>query len=224
MNQTEPKRYAINSIASLIRVMHADQRFAQAFRNKAEQRITLQLRKKFFKVSSDTVLDAFGTALQNFLCSKTFKDEAFLEGQPSEGWSAEELAGGKVGGYLYRGAFNALVQDYRGTRREIPFLDQDELDGSGSGISLESLADLDELNDPAARYERESVLARMAHCIARLSATLRGTLDLWMKEALPMEEIAQRQGLPVSTVKRRLHDARKSVAECARKGMEDSHD
>jgi RNA polymerase sigma-70 factor (ECF subfamily) len=221
MNQTEPKRYALNSIASLIRVMHADRRFAQAFRDKAEQRITLQLRKKFFKVSHDALLDAFGVAMQNFLCSKTFKNEVFSDDQPKDGWSAEDLVRGKVGGYLYRGAYNALVQHYRDTRREISFPEQDDSGGPGA-LSIENLIDPDELNDPAARYENSSLLARLAACIKRLSATLRSTLDLALQE-LSMEEIAQQQNLHVPTVKSRLHEARKRVIECVRKGMEDDH-
>ncbi|KAG1435571.1 hypothetical protein G6F57_021069 [Rhizopus arrhizus] len=80
--------------------MHADPRYALEFRNKAEQHITLKLRKKFFNTTPEGVVDAFNNALMKFLQTRTFKDEGFQHGQPAGGWAAHELAVSKLGGYL----------------------------------------------------------------------------------------------------------------------------
>ena len=36
MNTLDPKRYVINNVDALLRIMHADPRYALEFRNKAE--------------------------------------------------------------------------------------------------------------------------------------------------------------------------------------------
>jgi len=221
MNTLEPKRYVINNIDALLRIMHADPRYALDFRNKAEQHITLKLRRKFFNTSPDGVLDAFNSALMKFLQTRSFRDEGFLHDQPAAGWAAHELAVSKLGGYLYRGSLHELIQAHRRTRNEVQWKYSAD-DGEPVGDSqaeLDQVGDPSPYADPARAYEHLSVVRRMRECLNRLSDTLRATMYLYLDET-PMEQIAKLQDLHVPTVKSRLHAARKLVAECTRKGMD----
>jgi len=221
MNTLEPKRYVINNVDALLRIMHADPRYALEFRNKAEQHITLKLRKKFFTTSPDGVIDAFNNALMKFLQTRSFRDEGFLHGQPAGGWAAHELALSKLGGYLYRGSLHELIQAHRRTRHEVQWThpDKDDEQAESAFGDAEDPGDPSPFADPARAYEHLSVVRRMRDCLNRLSDTLRATMFLYLDET-PMDQIARLQDLHVPTVKSRLHAARKLVAECTRKGME----
>lgn len=221
MNTLESKRYVINNVYALLRIMHTDPRYALEFRDKAEQHITLKLRRKFFNVPPEGVVDAFNNALMKFLQTRTFKDEGFLHGQPEGGWTAHELAVSKLGGYLYRGSLHELIQFHRRTRHEVQW------SGSEDGGDLDDVAfddarevaDASPFADPAHAYEHLSVVKRMRDCLNKLSDTLKTTMFLYLDD-MPMEQIARQQDLHVPTVKSRLHAARKLVTECTRKGMD----
>lgn len=221
MNTLDPKRYVINNVDGLLRIMHADPRYALDFRNKAEQHITLKLRKKFFNTSPEGVIDAFNSALMKFLQARTFRDEGFQHGQPAGGWAAHELAVSKLGGYLYRGSLHELIQWHRRTRHEVQWIDPDEESQHSDSAFDESndLGDPSPFADPARAYEHLALVKRMRDCLNKLSDTLRDTMFLYLDD-LPMDEIAKRQDLHVPTVKSRLHAARKLVADCTRKGMD----
>ncbi|KNY11632.1 RNA polymerase sigma factor [Achromobacter piechaudii] len=221
MNSLEPKRYVINNVDALLRIMHADPRYALEFRNKAEQHITLKLRKKFFNASPEGVVDAFNNALMKFLQTRTFKDEGLQHGQPPGGWAAHELAVSKLGGYLYRGSLHELIQMHRRTRREVPWNGPDTDAAQDDNVFDEAhdVGDPSPFSDPAKAYEHLSVVQRMRDCLNKLSDTLRATMFLYLDE-VPMEQIAKQQDLHVPTVKSRLHAARKLVSDCTRKGMD----
>lgn len=221
MTLPTPKRYVINDVDALIRIMHRDHRYALDFRNKAEQHITLKLRKKFFRTSPEVVLDAFNNALMKFLQVKTFRAESFLEGQPADGWTAHELAVSKLGGYLYRGSANEVIMAYRRSKHEVELVDLDDAaqDARAKHDDFNELSDPSLFSDPALAYEHMELIKRMRDCMSKLSDTLRGTMFLYLDD-LSMEQIAQRQELQVPTVKSRLHAARKLVIECARKGID----
>lgn len=221
MHTLDPKRYVINNVDALLRIMHADPRYALDFRNRAEQHITLKLRKKFFNTSPDGVIDAFNSALMKFLQTRTFRDEGFLHGQPAEGWAAHELALSKLGGYLYRGSLHELIQAHRRTRHEVQWKGSGDDDPQAESAfdEAEDLGDPSPFADPARAYEHLSVVKRMRDCLNKLSDTLRVTMFLYLDE-MPMEQIAKLQDLHVPTVKSRLHAARKLVADCTRKGMD----
>ncbi len=221
MNTLDSKRYVITNVDALLRILHADPRYALAFRNKAEQHITLKLRRKFFKTSPEGVVDAFNNALMKFLQTRTFKDEGFLHGQPDGGWTAHELAVSRLGGYLYRGSLHELIQMHRRTRHEVQWARPD--DGGEQDDTapeeIQNVGDPSPFADPAHAYEHLSVVKRMRDCLNKLSDTLRTTMFLYLDD-LPMEQIARQQDLHVPTVKSRLHAARKLVTECTRKGMD----
>lgn len=221
MNTLDSKRYVINNVDALLRILHADPRYALAFRNKAEQHITLKLRRKFFNAPPEGVVDAFNNALMKFLQTRSFKDEALLHGQPVGGWTAHELAVSKLGGYLYRGSLHELIQIHRRTRHEVHLTGPQGIE-EGEDAALgdaRHVADSSEFNDPARAYEHLSIIKRMRDCINKLSDTLRTTMFLYLDD-MPMEQIARQQDLHVPTVKSRLHAARKLVTDCTRKGMD----
>lgn len=218
MNTLDSKRYVINNVDALLRIMHADPRFALAFRNKAEQHITLKLRRKFFNTPPEGVVDAFNNALMKFLQTRTFKDEGFLHGQPEGGWTAHELAVSQLGGYLYRGSLHELIQLHRRTRHEVQWKGPDD-EGESDGVAFDDTPDPSPFADPAHAYEHLSIVKRMRDCLNKLSDTLRATMFLYLDD-VPMEQIARQQDLHVPTVKSRLHAARKLVTECTRKGMD----
>ncbi len=220
MNTLDSKRYVINNVDALLRILHDDPRYALAFRNKAEQHITLKLRRKFFNTSPEGVVDAFNNALMKFLHTRSFKDEGFQHGQPEGGWTAHELAMSKLGGYLYRGSLHELIQMHRRTRHEVPWTPPE--DGGLDDVAHDTADEADDPSpfaDPARAYEHLSVIKRMRECLNKLSDTLRTTMFLYLDD-LPMEQIAKQQDLHVPTVKSRLHAARKLVADCTRKGMD----
>lgn len=221
MNSLDSKRYVIENVDALLRIMHADPHYALAFRNKAEQHITLKLRRKFFNASPDGVVDAFNNALMKFLHTRTFKDEGFKQDQPEGGWTAHELAVGTLGGYLYRGSLHELIQMHRRTRHEVQWTypeDGGEHDYAAFD-DIRNVGDPSRFADPAHAYEHLSIVKRMRECLNKLSDTLRATMFLYLDD-MPMEQIARQQDLHVPTVKSRLHAARKLVTECTRKGMD----
>ncbi|MDH0680985.1 MULTISPECIES: RNA polymerase sigma factor [Achromobacter] len=221
MNTLESKRYVIDNVDALLRIMHADPRYALAFRNKAEQHITLKLRRKFFNTPPEGVVDAFNNALMKFLQTRSFKDEVLLHGQPEGGWTAHELAVSKLGGYLYRGSLHELIQYHRRTRHEVQWAGPDD-GGDRDDTAFDDardVADASPFADPAQAYEHLSVVKRMRDCLNKLSDTLKTTMFLYLDD-MPMEQIARQQDLHVPTVKSRLHAARKLVTECTRKGMD----
>ncbi len=220
MNTLESKRYVINNVDALLRIMHTDPRYALEFRNKAEQHITLKLRRKFFNAPPEGVVDAFNNALMKFLQTRTFKGEGFLHGQPEGGWTAHELAVSKLGGYLYRGSLHELIQFHRRTRHEVQWTGPEGGEQDDSGFDDErDVADASPFADPAHAYEHLSVVKRMRDCLNKLTDTLKTTMLLYLDD-MPMEQIARQQDLHVPTVKSRLHAARKLVTECTRKGMD----
>lgn len=209
---SDPKRYVIQNVDALIRIMHADPVYALAFRKRAERLITTKLRGKMVRCPPENVGDAFSSALLKLLQTRSFRDEALREGQPAEGWSAHELAESKLGGYLYRSSYHELIQHYRRTRHEVDINDDDD-------DFINSIEDTSPYSNPATAYERMSLMDRLRHCIERLSDTLRQTMQMYLDEQ-SMQEIADAQQLHVPTVKSRLHSARQLVADCARKGMD----
>ncbi len=220
MTPADSKRYKIDNIDTFLRVLHSDHRYALAFRNKAEQHITAKLRRKFVKTSPDVVIDAFNNTLVKFLQSKTFRDEGFLDGQPKDGWTAHELATSNLGGYLYRGSANEMILAYRRSKHHLePAKDGEQQAPGTKRDEANELSDDDPLSDPALAYEHSAMLERMRECLNKLTDKLRATMFLWLDD-MNLAEIAERQDIPVATVKSRIHAAQKFVADCTKRGME----
>jgi len=213
---SEPKRYAIDNVAALIRVMHADRAYALALRNKAEQHVTLTLRRKYYRTSPELIVDAFNTALMNFLRAGTFRPEGFLSGRPAEGWSAKELGTTVLGGYLYRSAHRELIRLLRQRQHEDNLEDDDRF---GEIVpEATSATGTPPPETPETIYERKERRQHMLACVAKLSDTLRDTL-FWYLDDYSYAHIAKMQNINPQTVKSRIAEARNRVIECVRKRM-----
>ena len=100
--------------------------------------------------------------------------------------------------WLYRIAFNAAVSQKR-KRRAVGRLD----DGGEGGI-----ADPASLDPPPPAVERAEEVAKLTAALARLSPDHRAVLVLKDIDGLMYDEIAGVVGVPVGTVRSRIHRAR----------------
>lgn len=71
----------------------------------------------------------------------------------------------------------------------------------------------DPTDGPGSILDRKDRSAMLAHCLTRLSPAHREILDLVYYHDKSIEEVAQIIGIPVATVKTRMHYARKRMAE-----------
>ena len=219
MTSSDSKRYRIDNFDSFLRVLQSDNNFTLEFKDKTEQRITASLRRKYVKIDPDTVLDAFNNALSKCIKAKSFRDEGFLEGQPTSGWTASELATSKLGGYLYIASRNEVVLSYHKSKYHLaPPKESDEDAPVSTAGDVDELADEDPFNDPAVAYERAEHLRVMRDCMAKLSDTLRSVFFMEMDD-IEQSEIAKQAGIPIGTVKSRVHSAYKFVEECTKRGL-----
>lgn len=65
--------------------------------------------------------------------------------------------------------------------------------------------------DPSARYEARAVLRRVGSRMDRLTPTLAEPLGLLIDEELSYQEIAERLGIPIGTVRSRISRAREQL-------------
>ena len=94
--------------------------------------------------------------------------------------------------------------------------------GRDQGVSLEALeADapgavpaVSAADGPRVAAERGELEAALAACLEHLPETLRGAFALRVFEGLAYEEIADAMECPRGTVKSRLNDARRRLADC----------
>ena len=100
--------------------------------------------------------------------------------------------------------------------------------GRDRGVSLELLeteapgAAPAAADCPRAAAEQGELEAALAACLEHLPETLRGAFALRVFEGLAYEEIADAMECPRGTVKSRLNDARRRLAEClGRRGVLD---
>ena len=100
--------------------------------------------------------------------------------------------------------------------------------GRDRGVSLELLeteapgASPAAADCPRAAAEQGELEAALAACLEHLPETLRGAFALRVFEGLAYEEIADAMECPRGTVKSRLNDARRRLAEClGRRGVLD---
>ncbi|MGG7566789.1 RNA polymerase sigma factor [Rhodovulum sp. DZ06] len=72
----------------------------------------------------------------------------------------------------------------------------------------------DEAPGPAAVLEAAQDAARVRACLARLTEAQRAAVRLAFFEDLPYPDVAAREGVPVGTVKTRIHHAKKALMRC----------
>lgn len=103
--------------------------------------------------------------------------------------------------WLYRIAFNAAVSQKR-KRRPVARLDGDR---AGEGFEPPDPASID---PPPPAVERAEEAAKLAEALARLSPDHRAVLVLKDIDGEKYEDIAAALGIPIGTVRSRLHRAR----------------
>ena len=119
----------------------------------------------------------------------------------------DELVGiERPGSWLARIMYNLFVDDYRRFQRQrLHVVDESHVAGG-----------IDELpggNDPGAETERDEIWARLDAALAELSDEHRIVVLLHDTEGYKLEEIHELMGVPVGTVKSRLHRARARLKE-----------
>lgn len=207
------RRHRVDNVAALTEVMRRDAQYAATLHYLAETDITTKLRREFYRLPSDLVLDAFNEAFLQLLQSRTFRDDAFLCNQPSAGWTSAELVSQVVGGYLYVSARNELI------RLAQYFNRQHEPQPGEEAFSFDDVPDQNETSDPAKLYEQIDFFKCVQECTARLPAQDRDAL--WMsQDNVPIATIAERLNeKSPDNMKTRLHRIRKRVIECARRRL-----
>jgi RNA polymerase sigma-70 factor (ECF subfamily) len=105
--------------------------------------------------------------------------------------------------WLYRVAMNAC-NDLARRRARRPRV---------AGAGVEGLADLPATDDPLGDRELGVDLSR---ALARLDATTRDAIVLHDVSGLPYEDVAARLGLPIGTVKSRIHRGHARLADALR--------
>ena len=119
----------------------------------------------------------------------------------------DELVGiAQPGSWLCRVMYNLFVDDYRRFQRQrLHIVDEGVLAGG-----------IDELpggNDPGAESEREQTWERLDAALAELSVEHRIVVLLHDTEGYKIDEIHELMGIPVGTIKSRLHRARARLKE-----------
>lgn len=104
--------------------------------------------------------------------------------------------------WLYRIAFNTAISLKRKKRMVI------SLDAHGSGEHSLEPDDPSEYIRPGAALERTEEEAHLHHALGRLSPEHRDVLVMKDIEGLKYEEIAEVLGVPIGTIRSRLHRAR----------------
>jgi RNA polymerase sigma-70 factor (ECF subfamily) len=104
--------------------------------------------------------------------------------------------------WLYRIAFNTAISQKRKKRAVI------SLDGKGGGDPNVEPTDPSEFVRPGAQLERTEDETRLHDALGRLSFEHRDVLVMKDLDGLKYEEIAEVLGVPIGTIRSRLHRAR----------------
>jgi RNA polymerase sigma-70 factor (ECF subfamily) len=112
---------------------------------------------------------------------------------------------GKLSTFLFRIASNLWIDQYRAMRpRPVVYsLDQVGLPADQAGVGLDHLAGPDASPERLAEDAEEKRMLRRA--LDRLTEPHRLVFELAVYQALPYEEVAETLGIPVGTVKSRMH-------------------
>lgn len=111
------------------------------------------------------------------------------------------------GAWLCRVMYNLFVDEHRRFQRQrLIVVDEGHLPGAG-------IADLPGLHNPELDAERDDVYERLDTALGELSVEHRTVVLLHDTEGYKLSEIHELTGVPVGTVKSRLHRARARLRE-----------
>lgn len=112
--------------------------------------------------------------------------------------------GSNIRAWLFTILRNTLISEYRRRRNRAETVDLDETDGHTVFDQVQEI-------DPSASFFDQLVDGEVARAIDSLPEEFREALVLSDIEGLPYQEIAEIVGVPVGTVKSRLHRARRAL-------------
>ncbi|MDH3746978.1 MAG: RNA polymerase sigma factor [Gammaproteobacteria bacterium] len=113
----------------------------------------------------------------------------------------------RPGSWLSRVMYNLFVDQHRRfTRQRLHIVEEGQLPGAG-------VADLPGGNNPVAETERAEQFQRLDAALNQLSDEHRITVLLHDTEGYKLSEIQELMGVPVGTIKSRLHRARARLRE-----------
>lgn len=113
-----------------------------------------------------------------------------------------------IGPWMMKALYHLYVDDWRKTRRQ-PHLDQIEpLEDSS-----ERLAEIRPDSDPEKCAEQDRCLVEVSRALSSLSEEHRALIVLHDVEGLSLPEIKRELGVPLGTLKSRLHRARQNLRE-----------
>jgi RNA polymerase sigma-70 factor (ECF subfamily) len=104
---------------------------------------------------------------------------------------------------------NLLIDHYRRTRRDRSATPLDAVARDARFVTMKE--------NPGVRYERAETSGILRMALAKLTPELRETVSLYDLHGLSYGEIAVRTGVPVGTVKSRLHRGRATLAHLLRR-------
>ena len=111
------------------------------------------------------------------------------------------------GSWLSRVMYNLFIDERRRfARRRMQTVEESEMSGDG-------LAGLPGIENPARDYERQEQLVKLDAALSKLSDEHRLIVLLHDNEGYKLTEIQELIGVPVGTVKSRLHRARARLRE-----------
>ena len=120
--------------------------------------------------------------------------------------------------WLYRIAFNAAVSQKRKKRAVL------SLEGGRNGEAIADPVDDSEGVRPGEKLERSEQHAAIHAALNRLSVEHRAVLVMKDLDGLKYEQIAEVMGVPIGTVRSRLHRARLELRDLLATGDEESAD
>ncbi len=161
----------------------------------------------------DELVGAFEARLVQFfyrLCwdrarAEDFAQQVFLKLLRGVGTYTPE---GKLATYVFRIATNVWIDHYRAARPRQRLYSLDQAMSNG----FEPAADTAQ-RSPLDRVEHDEERARLKGAIERLTEPHRLVFELAIYQELPYAEVAEVLGIPVGTVKSRMHNSVKALKE-----------
>jgi RNA polymerase sigma-70 factor (ECF subfamily) len=114
----------------------------------------------------------------------------------------------KFSTWILRIATNLCIDRYRRRKVRLVSIDESEEDEERPSIVL-----VEGGASPEERYDASSIASRLDQLIGRLPPIYRSIIELRYKQQLAYEEIAEVLGVPLGTVKARLHRAHRHMKD-----------
>lgn len=126
---------------------------------------------------------------------------------------------GRLSTFLYRIATNRWIDHWRSMRPRPTLFSLDNSDREEESPILERVAG--DTPDPSYELEMDQDKARLRRAIDSLTLPHRLVFELAVYQNLPYPQISELLGIPVGTVKSRMHNTTKALKQLLQEGDED---